>query len=109
MQDYMVIANMERDRKWRERAGQVPFLRLDPDWEIAVVPPFTGADARMFIRKGEARVSVYLDFDGRLGAMDEPYWEVYPVDGDTSRHLLNDADGLVAAIRQSFAEQEQSA
>lgn len=97
---------MESGRQWRERAAQVPFLRFDPDWEVAVTPPFGGADARFRVRQGKAFVSVYLDFDSHLGYMDEPYWELHPSpDGDVERFLLNDADGLIRGIAESIAAQ----
>jgi len=106
MHDYQQDRIKQMDG-WLKRAGEVPYLKFPPSWTIAVIPPFTGADARFFVRKGRAHVSVYLDFDGRLGAMDEPYWEVYPVNGDCHRSLLNETDDLLAAIAKSIRQQNR--
>jgi hypothetical protein len=105
MEDYMMRANVERNEKWRERVKDIPFLRFDPSWEIAVIPPFAGAVSRFLVRKGKAEVSVYLDFDCKLGYMDGPYWEIHPLDGDCGRFMLNETDELLAGIAQSIAEQ----
>ncbi len=97
---------LEQTMAWRQRAQLVPFMKFPADWEIRMTPPFAGADARFQVRKGKASVSVYLDFDGNLGAMDEPYWEIHPLGDDCARYLLNETDDLLAGIAESIREQE---
>jgi hypothetical protein len=97
--------DVEARAKWRERSALIPYLQFPQHWEVAVIPPYAGADARFLVRCGNAKVSVYLDFDGNLGAMDEPYWEIYPLDGDACRYLLNETNALLEGIAMSIQEQ----
>lgn len=92
---------------WRAKASDVPYLRFPADWEIKVTPPFAGADARFTVRCGEATVSVYLDFDGNLGCMERPYWEIYPLDGDCARYYLYETDELLQGIALSIRQQNE--
>lgn len=103
----MNLNDDEYARNWRQRSGDVPFLKFPPSWEVAIVPPFCGADARFFVRKGKAKVSVYLDFDGRLGCMDTPYWEIYPINGGLARYLLHETAELLAGIARSIRQQNR--
>ncbi len=56
----------------------------------------------------ESRVSVYLDFDQKLGYYGSgdatsPYWEVYPdTNGDTARFAIDDTEGLLNKIQDIF-------
>ena len=103
---------IEHTEKWREICSQIPFIRFDPEWEIAVIPPFAGAVVRFLIRDPllpNSNVSVYLGWFDALGCVGKPYWEVYPVDGDTERFLLVETDQLLASIRKSLVEQRESA
>lgn len=97
----------EHDEKWRDFVNSVPFISLPAGYEFAVIPPFGGAAARFLARKVGAtqdRVSVYLDRDCSLGYMTDendkpiPYWEIYPVEGDTHRCYLNETDELVRVV-----------
>ena len=113
MSDYMDRYKMEKDLRWRDLSRQVPFIRLPDGYEFAPIPPFAGAAARMLVRKtgSENAVSVYLDTDNSLGfwtngaGEPEPYWEVYPVGGDTGRCEMADAETLVGLIVQGLSEQ----
>lgn len=109
--------DIERAEQWDKRAGRMPYLRFDPEWEVAVIPPFAQAIARFVVKLGERTVSVYADFDNALGyyGTDEdgqpnPYWEIYPSeDGDVERFGIDDAIGLIGGIRRSFAALDQAA
>lgn len=99
-------------RRWGERLEEVPYLSFPSDWLVRVSPPFGSVDARFQVMKGAAKVSVYLDMyssSGYYGPLDslEPYWEVYPHDGDIFRCAMSDASGLIQAIQESITEQNQ--
>lgn len=96
----------DRDFKTREITELMPYLKLQPDWEIAVIPPFAGASVRFCIKKGNAEVSVYADFFRNIGNSNKPYWEVYPYHYDVFRCYINNTDELLEAIKQSIKEQE---
>lgn len=90
-------------RKW---AQQMPKLKLDPDWEIKIIPPFGGAVVRFVIIQGDKSVSVYLDCYGLIGCIDHPYWEIYPdKEGDVERYDMDDIEGLINGIRESLKSQ----
>ncbi len=92
-------------RKWTD---EIPFIQFPSDWQIKIVPPFAGAVIRFLIKKSAAQVSIYLDCYGKLGCMNEPYWEVYPADnGDTFRCYLNEIDLLLDAIQKSLTQQNE--
>lgn len=105
---YMKRHEVEREENWKERVEEMPYLRFHESWEVAVIPPWHGAMARFFVRRGEAHVSVYADFDSALGYVGEPYWEIFPsVDlEDCDRFLLNETEQLVYAIERSLRAQE---
>ena len=101
------MANIERYKiedaeGWREWGDKIPALQFDPEWMVKIIPPFTGAMVRFMVRSGDKTASVYLDCHDSLGCMGEPYWEVYPIDGDTGRCLMAETDELMALIRQSI-------
>jgi len=45
--------------------------------------------------------SIYLDSHDRLGCVGEPYWEVYPCDGDTGRCLKAEIAELLKLIESA--------
>jgi hypothetical protein len=100
---------IEAEEKWMEFAGTIPAFPLKPEWFVQMVPPFAGAMARFRIyltaetEKGAKHVSIYLDAYDALGCVGTPYWEVYPVNGDTERFSLLDTDGLIGSISRSLA------
>jgi hypothetical protein len=117
-EDSMIPWEYDRVMQTRERIDKIPYLNFPEDWEVAVIPPFSGATVRFLVRrKGskKGRVSVYADFDSRLGySMDAegkpaPYWEVYPVGEDVGRCSLHDTKYLLAMIERSLQEAEQEA
>lgn len=108
--DYMARPLIEKKEGWREAIGEIPFLSFPKGWEIQVIPPFGGAMARFCVRKGEAEVSVYADFNDALGIVGQPYWETHPnTDDDCDRFLINETDELIASISKSLAWQNRRA
>lgn len=96
---YMERARIEQQDDWRGMIERIPFIQFPADWQIQVIPPFAGAVVRFRVKLPDRREkSVYLDFFDRLGCCGQPYWEVYPVRGDTERCLLNEIPELLAAI-----------
>lgn len=105
MIDYKLIAarsTIETTEKWRENSMLIPYIQFKPEWEVKIIPPFTGAIVRFMVRYNGNTVSVYLDFFDNLGLYGEPYWEVYPVNDDTARHAMNDISGLLDSISEGL-------
>lgn len=105
IRDYLLEEAERQSKNWRDYAFRMPYLKFDPDWEVAITPPFGNADARFRVKKGNAVVSIYCDFDSNLGCMDEPYWEIHPIDGDCARYMLHDTEDLMQGIRSSIKQQ----
>lgn len=95
-------SKIEATENWRGNSRLIPFIKFKPDWEVKMVAPFGGAMARFMVKYNEKIVSVYLDFFDNLGCFGEPYWEVYPVNGDTARHAMADVDGLLESISEGL-------
>lgn len=93
---------IEMEEKWREWSRNIPAISFDAGWAVKVIPPFAGAMARFIVEKDGKTASVYLDCYDSLGYVGKPYWEVYPVDGDTGRCLMNETDELLALIRRAI-------
>lgn len=95
----------EAVRRWQERIPEIPFLVFPPDWQVQIIPPFGGLDARFRVRKGKACVSIYLDWYETAGCWGGPYWEVYPHDEDVFRCDMDQTEALMGAIGESIAQQ----
>lgn len=102
---FMKRLHLENEENWWEWTNLIPSISFPSDWQIKVVPPFGGTMARFFVNKEGAGTSVFLDVFSRLGANPEPYWEVYPVEGDIERVPMEDTDKLLKVIEQSLNEQ----
>ena len=89
---------VERVEQWRDWAEKIPALKFNPDWEVKISPPFAGAIARFIVN---GKISVYLDAHCVLGFYldNAPYWEIYPVDGDTYRVGIDDTTELMEVIQ----------
>ena len=90
--------------KWQE---QIPYLHFKKDWVVKIVPPFGGAVCRFRVKNRidqKESVSIYLDCYNNLGIMDEPYWEVYPIDDDARRFYMYETDELMECIEQALKQ-----
>lgn len=82
---------------------EVPYMLFPPSWRVQIIPA-DNADARFRVKditNGNV-VSVYLDSTASLGACNEPYWEVYRIEGtirDAVRCLVSEgAEDLLKLI-----------
>lgn len=85
----------------RFHTEQVPWLTLPAGYSFKATFPFAGAAARFRVCKADQpgrSISVYLDTKDVLGCVGEPYWEAYPIKGDTERFLLCEGEQLIAAV-----------
>ena len=89
------LETYEEWQMWRER---IPVMHFDPEWDVRIIPPTTGAIVRFLVNG----LSIYLDCYARLGTLSEPYWELYPYGNDVGRFLMADVEGLFAAIREEL-------
>ena len=99
--DRYKIEEKEDWHKWRK---QMPFIQFPSDWEIQIIPPFAGAMVRFCVRKKgkQTTISIYMDSLDRLGFMNSPYWEVYPIDSDCMRFKINDTKAMLKAIEKEL-------
>ena len=99
---------IESEQDWREWAGKIPYIKCLDGWEFQPIPPFAGAMARFQVRKGENKISVYLDVDDSLGCWGSPYWEICPGPclGDIWRCDMDKTFALQDAIARTFAALE---
>jgi hypothetical protein len=92
----------ERVFEWSKWDREIPSINFPKEWAIKIIPPFGNAIIRFRVNK---EISVYLDCYGMLGAVNEPYWEIYPTqDNDTFRCSMNDTDELLKAISEALGE-----
>jgi hypothetical protein len=104
--------NVERDQNWMGEINNIPFIKFPPDWKIKVIPPFGDASVRFQVLLPDGRQkSVYLDTRNSLGFFWEneklePYWEVYPVRGDTGRCQQWDTIRLLDLIDSPQGEED---
>lgn len=103
---------VEENEDWRKWGREAPWLQFPPELEVSIVPPFGGAMARFHVRfiGGERHVSVYWDCLDRIGFMQRPYWEIYPVkfksngedQEDCKRFLMGQEPEMMASIFKSL-------
>lgn len=95
---YLLRYAFERDQQWEYWAKKMPVIVFPPGWRIRIIPPSIGAIVRFLAED----ISVYLDCHGALGAVETPYWEIYPsADGDTERFDMEDIKGLIDGLRRA--------
>ncbi len=85
--------------KWRE---EIPTIQFPSDYNIQMIPPSFGAIVRFRVKTDKGNVSVYLDCYDMLACFGEPYWEVYPYEGDVFRCAMNNVDELLEAIQKAL-------
>ena len=96
---------IERKEDWRKWIEKIPSIKFPSKWEIKIIPPFGGAMVRFMVIVSHNRsVSVYLDCYDNLGGVGEPYWEIYPYDGDIYRCKMDNVDELITAIKHSVKQ-----
>jgi len=103
----MLSCAMEKEFEWRKWSQQIPYLKFKQEWFVKITPPFMNAIIRFRValtEKSEKSVSVYLDCYDMLGIMGEPYWEVYPYEGDVGRCAINQMDELFRMIDVGLKE-----
>jgi len=98
------IYEVERIQEYNKWSKEIPFIHFPSDYEIKIIPPFAGAIIRFRVKRNLSpnEVSIYLDCYDRLGIFDEPYWEIYPYQGDTYRCKMNNIEELLNAIEVSL-------
>lgn len=105
-----IYAEVFEHERWMKK---IPALQFPEHWNVRMRPPMMGAVVRFSVESGRKdsqgypiEISVYLDCYSLLGAMDAPYWEMYPnKDGDPERYLMADTSGLLNAISRAMGEQ----
>jgi hypothetical protein len=115
--------------EWNKWMKLIPPLEFPPGWKVRIVPPCTGALVRFKVLHRTGDISVYLDGYGDLGHYGtkeeggqewvknilqgqeppdtdaEPYWEIYPVEGDTHRCGLQQTEELIRVIQEELDRQ----
>lgn len=95
--------------KWM---GEIPTIDFGPYLLVKPVPPFAGAVVRFFVydrTSPEEQISVYLDCYNMLGFYRQPYWEAYPVEGDTFRVPMASVSELVRKLEAEFSRRRLGA
>jgi len=79
--------DVELEENWTNFYNAMDYIELEQGFSFRVTPPIGGALMRfsIFHKESEREFSVYFDAHNQLGRMDVPYFEVYPVQGDTFR------------------------
>ena len=101
---YKAAAEFDRAFETRKWIKKIPYIKFPADWEVQIIPPFSGAIARFRVNN---KVSIYLDVYDLLGCYGEPYWEVYPHKDDVYRCKMAETDILIRAISESIEQQKQ--
>ena len=105
MEDYLLVGRYSQIMEHSKWQKEIPYIQFPADWQVQISPPFAGAVVRFRVKKDKAEVSIYLDCYDRLGCYGEPYWEVYPHEGDVYRCDMSDTESLLNAIKHSILEQ----
>lgn len=97
----MKYYELERVFEWRKWAEEIPDIKFPSHWNVKIIPPFAAAMIRFLVTQdgGSRQISIYLDCYDTLGCFDEPYWEIYPHEGDTYRCSMKNTDELLEQIQ----------
>lgn len=86
----------------------IPAIPMKDGWMMQPSPNFSGSIARFRITTKKLginkSVSIYFDAYDRLGCVGEPYWELYPVDGDAERYVIGEEEKLSDAIERALKQ-----
>ena len=103
---------VEADQDWKGEIARIPWLHFRGDWQVRIIPPFADAVIRfqVILPSGTLK-SVYMDSRHSLGmwgnlSTPEPYWEVYPYQGDVGRCALDDTIMLMEMIQDETSGDE---
>ena len=105
---YELAVKTETAFEWRKWSKLIPYINWPSEWEVKAIPPFAMAVIRYKVRlkdNPEINVSIYLDCYDLLGFCGKPYWEIYPHKEDTYRCGMQQVDGLLRGITESFEDQ----
>jgi len=127
---HIASARMGMAYEWDKWTNLIPELEFPPHWKVRIVPPTVGAIVRFRVASPKGDISVYMDGYGDLGHYGtreeggkdwvagvlqghelpdtdaEPYWEIYPIEGDTHRCALHATDELIRVIDEEIARQK---
>lgn len=110
--DLFYRGQVENFEKWHNWADKMPYIRFKENWDVKIIPPFEGALSRFVVSKGSKSVSVYFDAYSKLGWMVDdngdsiPYFEAYPIEGDTRRYSLNEVDTMMQDIEATLNDED---
>lgn len=111
IENTIMRSKVELNEKWKDWSRKIPPLHFEPEWNIAIIPPFAGALVRFVVSYNNKEVSVYFDGYSNLGYMynrnDEPlpYWEIYPDKyGMNKRYSMNETDKMMADIEEILSD-----
>jgi hypothetical protein len=103
-EESLIITKYEKLQEHRRWQNEVQVIHFEKEWEVRIIPPFSGAVIRFTIDYNGKHVSVYFDGYSELGWMvDEeenpiPYFEYY--DGfETYRYLINETEEMMKDIK----------
>lgn len=105
--------HVEAEQDWKGEIARIPWLHFRGDWQVRIIPPFGDAVIRFqVILPSGALKSIYMDSRHSLGMWGdlstcEPYWEVYPYQGDVGRCALDDTIMLMEMIQDETGEQDE--
>ncbi len=107
----MNLYEIEEKFEWRKWTQEIPYIQFPAHWLVKAVPPIHVGVIRYWVttpelKRRDERVSIYLDCYDTSGCVGEPYWEIYPIDGDCERFMMADVTGLVDGIGRALAQLE---
>jgi len=114
VQEKLKRYHVEAEQDWKGEIVRIPWLHFRGDWQVRIIPPFGDAVIRfqVILPSGTLK-SVFMDSRNSLGIWGdlnhpEPYWEVYPYQGDVGRCDINDTIMLMEMIQdETNGEQDE--